>query len=382
MLDKEPIEIVENDLLALISDKEPEGKTIDYKIETIGLSDGDRKEFLYDVSSFANARGGYLVFGMEEVNGLPTKLVGLPKIDPDREILRLEQIARDGIRPPITGLQTAAVKLSTGNRAIVMRIPKSWNPPHQVTFQKAFRFYSRDSNGKYQIDVDELRSIFVLSTSAAESMRLFRIDRIGKVISGNTPVKLDAGAKVIVHLLPLSAFTAPQQIDVQHLWGNHAPLVGVLGGGGSPTMNLDGVLLASLNRPAARYAQVFRNGCVEVVTGFSGEANSLNSLPCPAFETAFIEHLYRGKQLFGSVGVSPPVAVMFTMIGVEGWNIATKWGSSAAQFDRDPVIIPELVIDTFDGIVQNEIKPVLDMVWNAAGSVGSPNYDQNSQYRR
>src|SRR5271166_976699 len=169
MLDKEPIEIVENDLLALISDKEPEGKTIDYKIETIGLSDGDRKEFLYDVSSFANARGGYLVFGMEEVNGLPTKLVGLPKIDPDREILRLEQIARDGIRPPITGLQTPAVKLSTGNRAIVMRIPKSWNPPHQVTFQKAFRFYSRDSNGKYQIDVDELRSIFVLSTSAAAS---------------------------------------------------------------------------------------------------------------------------------------------------------------------------------------------------------------------
>lgn len=217
MLDKEPSKIVEEDLLALISDKEPEGKTIEYKSDIVGLSDSDRKEFLYDVSSFANARGGYLVFGMEETNGLPTKLAGLSKIDPDKEILRLEQIGRDGIRPPITGLQTAAIELSTGNVAIVMRIPKSWNPPHQVTFQKAFRFYSRDSNGKYQIDVDELRSIFVLSTSAAEAMRLFRIERIGKVISDNTPVKLDAGAKMVVHLLPLSAFNAPQQVDVRHL---------------------------------------------------------------------------------------------------------------------------------------------------------------------
>lgn len=147
-------------------------------------------------------------------------------------------------------------------------------------------------------------------------------------------------------------------------------------------MNLDGVLLASPNRPAARYAQVFRNGCVEVVSGFSGEANSRSSLPCPAFETAIIDHLYRGKQLFGTIGVSPPVAIMLTMIGVEGWNITTELKPSAAQFDRDPLIIPELVIDTFDGIVQNEIRPVLDMIWNAAGSIGSPNYDRNSRYTR
>jgi hypothetical protein len=25
---------------------------------------------------------------------------------------------------------------------------------------------------------------------------------------------------------------------------------------------------------------------------------------------------------------------------------------------------------------QNEVKPVLDMIWNAAGSAGSPNYDE------
>jgi hypothetical protein len=47
-------------------------------------------------------------------------------------------MARDGIRPPIVGLQTAAVTLANGNTAIVMRIHKSWNPPHQVTYQRPF----------------------------------------------------------------------------------------------------------------------------------------------------------------------------------------------------------------------------------------------------
>ena len=381
MLDKDPAQITETDLLALIADGEPEGRTIDYKRGGVGDTSDVKKEFLYDVSSFANARGGYLVFGMEEANGLPTNLAGFASADADAEILRLEHMARDGIRPPIAGLQSAAVRLASGNVAIVMRVPKSWNPPHQVTFQKAFRFYSRDSNGKYQIDVDELRSIFVQSASAAEAIRLFRIDRIAKIVGGSAPVPLDAGAKMIAHLVPLSAFTTRQQIDVQALWGNHAALVGVMGGGGSPMMNLDGVLLASPSRPVPRYAQVFRNGCVEVVSGWSGEANSRNCLPCPAFETALIEHLYRGKQLFRSIGIAPPIAVMVTFIGVEGWNIATQWGTSAARFDRDPVIVPELVLENFDGIVQNEMKPVLDMIWNAAGSVGS-NYDGNGHYKR
>jgi hypothetical protein len=42
-------------LIALIDDGELEGKMIDYKRDRVGQADGDKKEFLYDVSSFANA---------------------------------------------------------------------------------------------------------------------------------------------------------------------------------------------------------------------------------------------------------------------------------------------------------------------------------------
>ena len=73
---KNPNQISEADLVALIG-AETESKFLDYKRDIVGNGDGDRKEFLYDISSFANTQGGYLVFGIEEAKGLPTRIVGL-----------------------------------------------------------------------------------------------------------------------------------------------------------------------------------------------------------------------------------------------------------------------------------------------------------------
>ena len=68
--------------------------------------------------------GGHLIYAMEESAGLPTKLTGL-MVDVDQAILRLESMARDGIRPPIMGLEFVRVPLASGGAAIVCTIPKS-----------------------------------------------------------------------------------------------------------------------------------------------------------------------------------------------------------------------------------------------------------------
>ena len=93
-------------LAALISDQEPEGKTLDYKRDLVAKTDEAKREFLYDVTSFANTAGGHLIFGIDEDGGIPTTLNGISGIDADAEILRLEQIVRDGFRPAIIGSQT------------------------------------------------------------------------------------------------------------------------------------------------------------------------------------------------------------------------------------------------------------------------------------
>jgi hypothetical protein len=372
----------EDDLLALIADGELEGKTIDYKRDQVGRSDPEKREFLYDVSSFANTIGGHLIFGMDERDGAPTNLIGLPGVNSDDEVLRLEQMIRDGIRPPIVGVQSKPVHLASGNVAIVMHIPKSWNPPHQVTYQKAFRFYARGSNGKYQLEVDELRSIFAFSASAADRMKLFRIERLAKIVAGDTPVSLESGAKMVTHILPLAAFTTRHVVELNLLLQDLSSLVGIMGTGGSPLFNLDGLMLSSRHANGARYVEVFRDGCIEVISNFSEEASRRASLPSPAFERVTISQLYHGKKMFQYLGVAPPIIIMLTLVGMRGWRIMARSDGSAGMFDRDPVFLPELVLETFDNLNQDELKPLLDTAWNAAGSAGSPNYDRDGRRKR
>ena len=119
--------IIESVLLGLIEAKVPEGKTIDYKRELPGTPDSARKDFLADLCSFANTAGGHLVYGMEEAQGIPISLPGLTG-DMDQAIVRMESMARDGIRPPIPGLEFKRMGLKNGSNALVVIVPKKLEP--------------------------------------------------------------------------------------------------------------------------------------------------------------------------------------------------------------------------------------------------------------
>jgi hypothetical protein len=70
-----------------------------------------KREFLADVSSFANTAGGHLVYGISEAAGIPTGLPGVVISDFDAEKLRLENLLRDGILPRISGIARSTVVL-------------------------------------------------------------------------------------------------------------------------------------------------------------------------------------------------------------------------------------------------------------------------------
>ena len=66
--------ITEADLSNLISNGIPESPVIDYKRDTYENSDKGKREFLADVSSFANTIGGDIIIGMDEEGALPTAI--------------------------------------------------------------------------------------------------------------------------------------------------------------------------------------------------------------------------------------------------------------------------------------------------------------------
>jgi predicted HTH transcriptional regulator len=99
-------------------------------------------EFLKDTSFFANTISGHLIIGMEETDGVPTKITPISGLEADKEVQRLESMMRDGITPRIPGIRMRAVSIASGGFVIVIRIPRSSNPPHQVTARNTNRSIS------------------------------------------------------------------------------------------------------------------------------------------------------------------------------------------------------------------------------------------------
>ena len=371
--------IQESDLQDLINNKVRERKTIEYKEILPGGDYEDKKEFLADVSSFANASGGDLIYGIKSEAGEPVELSGVVIDNVDSEILRLDNILRDGIRPRILGMKIKEVGLTNSKYIIIIRIPKSWALPHVVKYQRHWRFYSRNSAGKYPLDVAEVRSLFILSETIADKIRNFRNERISRIVAGETPVKLVSNELVILHIIPISAFDPAKRVEfslAQKEAGLLRPLNTAIN---STTFNFDGLLVFDYsNDPgtAHSYLQLFRSGIVE-----TANARILRNKKAQivTLEKGMLTAIPRYLTILNTLGVDLPLIVMVSLVGVSGCNIAVKHPHDLYDgihpIDRENLLIPEVLMESFDVNVDEKIKPIFDAIWNAFGFSETPNYD-------
>jgi hypothetical protein len=204
-------EITEEDLSSLIEAGAAEGRLLEYKSAPYGRTDDQVREFLKDASSFANTYGSHLIIGMEEVQGIATRISPLAGIDLDQEIARLENLLRDGLQPRVTGIRIRAVPVVPNGSVIVIRVPRSWNPPHRVSVRNWNRIFARNSAGAHEMSMDELRASFTLGASAYDRARAFRSERLALIDALETPVAIvdQPRDRLVLHLLPLSAFAEP-----------------------------------------------------------------------------------------------------------------------------------------------------------------------------
>ena len=137
------------------------------------------EKFLYDASSFANGAGGDLIFGVRDQR----RNNGVPDASITTEMSRLENLLQTSVAPRISGIRFRRVTGFASGSVLIVRIPKSWAAPHMVTFRGATRFYSRNSTGKYPLDVYEIRSAFALSESLHERLSKFRDGRLASINS-------------------------------------------------------------------------------------------------------------------------------------------------------------------------------------------------------
>ena len=370
----------------------PEVRDVDYKRTLPWRSEAS--EFLADVCSLANAGGGDLVYGMEEEAGIPTALPGVESGNPDADLLAMEGRILTGITPRVPGLRGRYVPLENGRHAFVIRVPRSFARPHAVLRNETPRFVTRNSAGKYTMDVDEIRAAFLASNAVAERMRAFRVGRLSDLASGQGPFDAAGLATVVLHVLPLAAFDVPAPV-VETGRAPQAP-EGFLpiGMGGRSTYNFDGLLVRGSSRTRAEsggrrpesYALLFRSGAVEAAdTDILWPEPDGRIIPSVVFEGDILDSAERYVALLDHLGVAGPVYVGLSLLGVRGYEMAVRrsFGPGAGPVDRDALVVPEVMAEG-PGLdrpaVEALMRPVFDQVWNACGHARSFLYHADGRW--
>lgn len=392
MINKKIKDIKQEDLQALINNKVIEGKNIDYKKELPNNSDSSKKEFLADVTSFANTSGGDLIFGIEQDNqsGEPKVLIGIEVENIDREKTRLDNIIRSGVEPRILSTTIQPVLLNNSKFIFLIRIPKSWIGPHRVIFGGHAKFYARNSSGKYEMDIDELRVAFNLSETIVERIRNFRADRVAKILADETPVPMYQNPKIVFHIVPISAFKPSQKYDIDSLTSeiskphDKLPLIylSVL----NWRYNLDGLFTYSDNEDGtfSAYTQLYRNGIIEAVDALMLRPMERGLLvPSVLYEKRLLKVLSSYLQLLSELSVETPIFIFLSFLTVRSYKMAIKrelYFDEGHPIDRDLLLLPEAIVEDFGVDAKEVLNPLFDLVWNACGYKVSLNFDENGNW--
>lgn len=412
MIPKPLDQITEADLQGLIGVSE--NRQLEFKAN-LGRSDDDTKEFLKDVSAMANVIGGDIIYGIEEGvdengNTVARAIHGISGQNSDDEILRLDNLIRDCIKPRLIGIGIRPVQLNNRNTVFVIRVPKSWNAPHVVDRRGHWRFYYRDSAGTHPMDITELRHAMIFADTLGQRLEEFHIERLAKVASNTV---LEGGPKIVLHFQPLSSVQLDAPIDLArvNIDQRKLMLIGIAGIESELRLNFDGLLAFNPNSPQIGYIQVFRNGVIEAVDTRVLRREG-GFITARSFEQAIINTTVRCLGLINDLGLVAPVRFHISLLTVNGYRLRVETGGHGMdtdfyhrqteryEIDRDDLLLPGLLFTSEDVTqfssltipdrggttrrydeafrdVGRLLRPLFNIIWNAAGFAGSLYYNSD-----
>lgn len=374
------------DLKELIAAQVPEGLRIEYKRELYGNSDGDKREFLKDVTALANSHGGHLLLGIEESGGSATRISGVECQDADSEILRMEQMLRGGVEPTISGIRIKAISLAKNRSVFILRVPRSWHPPHRVVAKGSNRFFVRHSAGVHEPSVEELRALFTQSSTALEQARRFRDERLAIVCAGEGNRPLVAGGRLFLHIFPAAAASGMVNLDIKEAHAKHMAFRPFGSTGMSPRFNYHGFINERGGGENQGYTQIFRNGCLEAAMGgVVREREGGRGIPGLALEEYVFEVLSPYLCGLRDVGVPPPLILMFSLEGVGGARYHVRrntWGDYEAPLPDETMRLPEGFLEDYGDDVDHHraARPAFDALWNAIGYSASQFFSEDGRW--
>lgn len=381
------------DIQSLLDNRVPESLILDYKRDCYGNSDNAKRELLKDISSFANTRGGHIIIGVAEAEGVPTEIVGIDaEIDLDAEIQRMVNIINNGFDPAFTNVQLRTINSDDGTRCLVLDIPRSIIAPHRIAFGNYHKFFVRNSNGKHEATMPDLRSIFTQGELARRRFRDFVRERIDILLDperDTTGIATEQGL-LVCHIVPQIFLLTEHPFNIDSLYDDHFQMLRALNSmGQNRRYNFDGFVVFSGGDRLAAYTQVFHDGVIEAAMGDIHQEieNRGKTIAGLWLEREFFQTFPDYLHAYRSINIPPPYIVQLTLVGVRGAYYAYRddpWGRrEQPRLDRDRMYLTECTIESVEtsADIHRGIKPAFDSLYNAIARPECPHFSEEGVWQ-
>ena len=151
--------------------------------------------------------------------------------------------------------------------------------------------------------------------------------------------------------------------------------------------NFDGILKYSGYQEGKTYSyvQLYRNGIIEAVNGSllapwrGGELRIRTD-----YEQELINSFKEYLNILTELTVELPIFIFLTLLGVKGYSMAVSRESFSIDethaIDRDVLVLPEAIIESYDVSAEKVLKPSFDSIWNACGFPRDPYYNDEGEW--
>ena len=385
------------DLQGLIDSEVIENIHLEYKEK---LFDWNKKEeFLKDVSAFANASGGSIIYGLKENDGAASKVVGVEIGESQDELKKkwgnlIDDTIKPAIKYDIDFIPIDRKSSSKDKYVVIFKVHESYQKPHQIRIKKNQLFYVRHDSRNVPMEMEEIKQSFLSSERLTQSFDKFRSDSVRKIYEGKLPYKTKKIAdmnKFIIHLLPASSFYTNKHVS-------HETIKDTLWEDGKSVANSDilcdyksvkslenfsGVLNYRYNY---FYTQFYRDGKIEFVDmhlfdclfKFRDDSNSwtkrdsinLDSLDANhGFEDRTAANIMRFFEFFRMWNFEPPVLCYMSCIFPNGIKKSIEFINQYISSDLGgEFLLPGIIFDQFpenNPDLQKELKPLLEILFGA-----------------
>jgi schlafen family protein len=355
------------DLQALLEAKVRENRFLEYKRDLPSTKEAV-KDLLADVSAFANASGGTILYGIEEDQGEPIACPGIGCLDAQETIERFSNIIGSSLDPPLRGFTPDVIEAEEGKHVLVLQISQSPSAPHMLN-KGSPKFYSRGVAGNVPTGSEEIRAAFLAAEGMAEKVRAFVEQRSRLIQAREIDFVLSTRGEAVLHIIPIEAFSRPRTVSMTDLETVKKEFVpAVIGSAFGHRYCLEGMVAVSwLSEQILSYSLLFRNGCVEATCPCRHESHFLEGKIAEKFAQVAPKY----EDILRSLGFTSPFFVSLTILGCKGAVVyVDEWrsvGQDIRPLKTDFLTLPisEWVEDPVDW--RKILRNFCDLSSNAMG---------------